>query len=678
MDYKEDIINYRLSETLISMIKSPVLLVSLDQYQHPYQVITCNQEACEYFNLNPQKIEGMEVGKLKSSDFEVVPWKNVVATQNEDILGYTVAGQGTRGFTRYYMVTNRPTFLDKDKYAFIALFDITKDVVKDHALLVQHQMQKIIGDLLSLTSLDKNLEEILDIILSKIVSVNWTSLENKGCIFIYNQEKERLVMAVQKNIDDDVLSVCSEVPLGKCLCGVAGRSKEIYFTNHLDALHVVKTKGMTEHGHCCVPILSSNEDLLGVLNLYVKYNHHFNQEEIFFLQSVARVIAIVLRYKMEHNKNEELKKQIFMATKMASLGELAAGVAHEINNPLMVIKGNLERLKDDMQNDNHPKLAEHMAILNAQEKSISTIISIASGLKGYARTKEASDTPINVHQVIMETINLIRYIYKRDGIEFDVRLQANNHYVNSTYSKLQQIFMNLFSNSRDALSVAKRKIITIQTKNQADHLILKVADSGHGIKKENRKRVFDKYFTTKDIGKGTGLGMGIVLSIVQSMDAKVSLASKLGVGTIFSFVFAVTHKIDKRLIDQNNKISVTKLKGKVLVVDDSLELLEIISFYLTKLGLVVSQSKSPKEAIHLLEHAQYDYLITDLKMDEMGGIELAQEIRACGFKDVKIIVISADIDALNKLNEQREKYHNAFLQKPFNKEQLFEVLMSLK
>jgi len=106
--------------------------------------------------------------------------------------------------------------------------------------------------------------------------------------------------------------------------------------------------------------------------------------------------------------------------------------------------------------------------------------------------------------------------------------------------------------------------------------------------------------------------------------------------------------------------------------------LEIISFYLTKLGLVVSQSKSPKEAIHLLEHAQYDYLITDLKMDEMGGIELAQEIRACGFKDIKIIVISADIDALNKLNEQREKYHNAFLQKPFNKEQLFEVLMTLK
>jgi len=678
MDYKKDIVNYRLSETLISMIKSPVLLVSLDQLKHPHQVITCNKEACEYFNLNPHKVEGMEVIHLKMNDYEVVPWKNVVATQNADILGYTIAGQGTKGFTKYYMVTSRPSFLDKKKYAFIALFDITKDVVKDNALMVQQQMQKIIGDLLCLTSLDKDLKEILDIILEKIVSVNWTSLENKGCIFIYNQDKDRLVMAVQKNIDDDVLSVCAEVPLGKCLCGVAGRSKEIYFTNHLDALHVVKTKGMTEHGHCCVPILSSNEDLLGVLNLYVKYNHHFNHEEIFFLQSVASVIAIVLRYKMEHNKNEELKKQIFMATKMASLGELAAGVAHEINNPLMVIRGNLERLKDQLQDDQHPKSAQYMAILNAQEKSISTIISIASSLKGYARTKDSADNPINVHQVIMETINLIRYIYKRDGIEFDIRLEACHYYVNSTYAKLQQILMNLFSNSRDALSVAKTKIITIQTKNTDNHFILKVADSGHGIKKENRKKVFDKYFTTKDVGKGTGLGMGIVLSIVQSMGARVSLSSKLGVGTIFSFVFEVTHKIEMRFINQNNKISVTKLKGKVLVVDDSQELLEIINFYLTKLGLVVSPTRSPKEALHLLEHDQYDYLITDLKMDEMGGIELAQEIRKCGFKAIKIIVISADIDALNKLNEQSEKYHNAFLQKPFNKDQLLEILLSLK
>lgn len=338
MDHKKDIVNYRLSETLISMIKSPTLLVKLDDQKRPDEIITCNKEASEYFNLNPHNVEGIKIADLKMRDFKEVPWKNIHATQSGDVCCYEIQGLGTKGFTRYFQVSLRPTFLDKKKYAFVALFDITRDVTKDNALMIQHQMQKVIGSLLSLTSLDMSLEILLEKILDQIMDFNWDSIENKGCIFIYDKAKEALVMRAQRNLSPSLLKLCNEVPLGKCLCGIAGQTKEIYFTNHIDHNHTTNPDGMLEHGHCCVPILSNNKEILGVLNLYIKHNHKFNDEETAFLQAVAGVIAIVIRYKVEHNANEELKKQMVMTGKMASLGELAAGVAHEINNPLMVIK----------------------------------------------------------------------------------------------------------------------------------------------------------------------------------------------------------------------------------------------------------------------------------------------------------------------------------------------------
>lgn len=677
MDHKKDIVNFRLSETLIGLIKSPAFLIKLDKQKRPDTIISCNRQAQEYFNIDPFKVEGTKVRDLQTRDKEVVPWKDIKADQNGDLFSYSIPGEGSVGFTRYFQVTGRPSFLDKKKYAFIALFEVTREVNKDTSLQIQQQMQKVIADLLNITSLEMTLEQILDRILSKIISINWKSIENKGCIFIYDKNKEKLVMRAKRNLGIDIGTLCSEIPLGKCICGRVGLTKEIYFSNTIDENHEIRPEGMTPHGHCAVPIVSHENEILGVLNLYIKHNHKFDDNETAFLQTVAQVIAMILRYKMEHNKNEELRKQVFMSSKMASLGDLAAGIAHEINNPLMVIKGNIERFKDSFVGCNTAKCMEHKEIIEAQERSIETIISITSGLKGYARMKQTEEGALDLHTIINETINLIRFIYSRDGVKFNIELKAEKHHLISSYVKVQQILMNLFSNARDAMTTSKEKIITVQTKNRGDKLILKIADTGHGITKENRVKVFDKYFTTKELGKGTGLGMGIVKSILDSMDASASLASKLGTGTIFSFVFKAAEKEAEKAIETET-LKEMKLEGKVLVVDDSPELLEIFNFYLMKLGMQVFKTESPKEALSYLEKDKFDYLITDLKMDEMGGTELAEEARACGFNDLKILLVSADIEALNKLSSGKVKYHDGFIQKPFSKENLYKALVGIK
>jgi two-component system, NtrC family, sensor kinase len=367
-------------------------------------------------------------------------------------------------------------------------------------------------------------------------------------------------------------------------------------------------------------------------------------------------------------KNLEMQKQVFMATKLASIGELAAGVAHEINNPLAIIRGNIELLllEQQVQQNNAIK-----APLERANQCVDRIKNIVNGLRTYARSDTEHLEKINIHEIIDNTISLVGSIYDKDRISFDRRINAERKHVLGNVGRFQQVLMNLFSNARDAMQGKIGKII-VDTSNRDNQVFLRITDTGSGIKQEYLSRIFDPFFTTKDVGKGTGLGLGIVQSIVEMMKGKIYVESEEGIGTSFAMSFPCA---DGNVIENNNELQKEhSFKGKVLVVEDEENLRQLLVDNLKKTGLEVLDVADGSKALECCRQQQFDLILTDIKMPFMDGLNLLKAIKP--LQKAKIIVVTGGI-VTEFSKEDRNNLRSltdAYLKKPFARGELYQAL----
>lgn len=168
------------------------------------------------------------------------------------------------------------------------------------------RIQEATSSILNLSLKNLSLEDHLDRTLDYILSLQWLSLKQMGCIFLVEDEPDLLVMKIGKGLPEGVLRTCSRIPFGTCICGRAAKTGEIIFTDTIDDRHEIKYEGISGHGHYCVPI-SAGKKVLGILNLYVKEGHKENKLEIEFLSSVATALAETIERK---RAEESLKKTI--------------------------------------------------------------------------------------------------------------------------------------------------------------------------------------------------------------------------------------------------------------------------------------------------------------------------------------------------------------------------------
>ncbi len=232
------------------------------------------------------------------------------------------------------------------------------------------------------------------------------------------------------------------------------------------------------------------------------------------------------------NKLKDAQTQNMLTSKLASIGELSAGIAHEINTPLQIIDLGIKLIKKKYVTDNLdvPENIEKIC------KSVVRIRDIVNGLRVYARADTEHNDQFNLHKPITESIQLIGNIYKNAGIMVEAELNAKRDEVFGNVGKVQQVIMNFLSNAKDAVGEKNGGVIKFKTENSGDNLVLEISDNGCGIPQENLKKIFDSFFTTKPVGKGTGLGMSISFQIVQSMKGEIKLESKVGEGTKFTII----------------------------------------------------------------------------------------------------------------------------------------------
>jgi two-component system NtrC family sensor kinase len=228
-------------------------------------------------------------------------------------------------------------------------------------------------------------------------------------------------------------------------------------------------------------------------------------------------------------REREEEEKLYLTDRLASIGEMAAGLAHELNNPLTGILALSQMLVQGNVPEEHK---EDIACIHTEAKRAADIV---KNVLLFARNKTGDTGQASVNDVVKDVIRLREYEERTSNIKITTNLEENLPDIPIDKGQLQQIFLNLISNAEAAIKDLNRPgIITITTQRNNNHVNIIFSDNGCGIKKQIIPRIFDPFFTTKEVGKGTGLGLSICYSIIVKHGGRISVKSQVNEGTAFT------------------------------------------------------------------------------------------------------------------------------------------------
>jgi PAS domain S-box-containing protein len=391
-----------------------------------------------------------------------------------------------------------------------------------------------------------------------------------------------------------------------------------------------------------------------------------------FQDTEGNPVGIVVNLRDVSNQ-KKMEIQLQQAQKMESIGTLAGGIAHDFNNILGIIIGNTELAIDDVSEKHPARLS-----LDEIQKASLRARDVVHQLLSFSRKTELKRKPINITNVIKESLKLIRASIP-SNIDILQTLPGDIDTISADTTQINQVIINLCTNAAHAMqyeggtlevSLKNMKIDEDSATNYdnfqaGSYVNLMVKDNGQGISQEDIDRIFDPYFTTKEMGKGTGLGLAVVHGIVKSHDGEIKVNSDLNKGTTFSIFFpAIKAKPDVE-IETIGELPIGN--ERILFVDDEEFLLDAGSRILDRLGYRVTTEMNPLKALSLFRSGpdQFDIIITDMAMPNMTGDKLIKEILTIR-SDIPTILCTGFSEIIN--GEKAKKVGaKEYIEKPINK-----------
>ena len=239
----------------------------------------------------------------------------------------------------------------------------------------------------------------------------------------------------------------------------------------------------------------------------------------------------------------EKDAQLIQAGKMKSLGEMSAGVAHEINQPLNAIKLGSEFLCLALDQDMDIPKEHYREVVNEISTQVDRAAEIIDTLRSFSRKSDLLEESVDINQPIKAVLSMLRRQFELDNITFDLDLAQDLPTVQAHCNRLQQVVFNLVANARDAIndktihSSDSERRISIRTGTEGGLLFAEIEDTGTGIDKDDRHKIFEPFFTTKEAGQGMGLGLAITYGIVKDYGGEIRIRSQKGEGTVFRMEF---------------------------------------------------------------------------------------------------------------------------------------------
>ncbi len=381
---------------------------------------------------------------------------------------------------------------------------------------------------------------------------------------------------------------------------------------------------------------------------------------------------------------EELKRQLIFADRMASIGTLAAGVAHEINTPLSFVTTNLSLMVELLQHCTNSgsrlPLAELTQLATEAVAGAQRIRTTVSALKTFSRSQGEQVSVLDVHPLlelsIKMTTNELRHRTRL------VRDYGETPLVEVDDARLGQVFINLLLNAAQAIpddgSSGHEVRIVTRTDPQGRALI-EVRDTGPGVPAPLMARIFDPFFTTKPVGIGTGLGLSISHAIVTGMGGSITVSERDGPGAVFRVVLppASAEKTLSRVVHTPAPtLAATRVKGTVLVIDDEPAVGRMLGRVLADHD--VTAVTAAQEALQLIESgSSFDLIISDVMMPQMTGVDLYEELcrRFPAYKD-RLVFLSGGV--FNAATRARlHSFGNQCIEKPFDPQRIREIVQRM-
>ncbi len=372
----------------------------------------------------------------------------------------------------------------------------------------------------------------------------------------------------------------------------------------------------------------------------------------------------------------ELQHRLQQAQKMEAIGNLAGGIAHDFNNILFPIIGMSEMMMEDLSAGS----LEHK-YANEIHKAGHRAKELVAQILAFSRQSDQKKMPIRFQNILEEVLKLCRATIPAN-IKIEQKIQRNCGFIMGNATQLHQVAMNLITNAYHALQEKNGKIIIVLEEIEIDrtnltdtgihsgkYLLFTVSDDGTGMTDKVKNKIFEPYFTTKEQGKGTGLGLAVVYGIVKEYGGEIEVETQIGSGTIFSVYLPLTSKSENKGVAEI-KTEIKMGHEHILLVDDDAAVANLEQQILERLGYQITLRTSSLDAVEVFRSNPdaFDIVITDMTMPNMTGDQLAEEILSIK-PDIPIVICTGFSERINE--EQAEAIGvKGFLMKPVVKSDL--------
>ncbi|HDJ28444.1 MAG TPA: response regulator, partial [Proteobacteria bacterium] len=376
---------------------------------------------------------------------------------------------------------------------------------------------------------------------------------------------------------------------------------------------------------------------------------------------------------------EQMQEQLYLSQRLATVGRLAAGAAHEINNPLAVISANIQVLlrKANGTGNRKKESTQYQTILQ-QTNKISKII---TDLVTYAHPAKPHMQAANIQQIVTQSLEAVDHRAAFKKIKLNNELPKDLPPLNVDAIQIGQVLINLLINAEQAMPDGGT--ITITGRKEDGQVVVEVADTGQGIPPEQQTVIFDPFFTTREAGQGTGLGLAICHSLMEQNNGKIGVKSLVDSGTTFSLFLPKSkenHNPISEELQQSSAVdglpdSGNDLQPRILFVEHGREMSPLLSEELSSSGYQLETADSSLKAIETIKGNVFDLLIIDLDMGVRATRQILRWLNKF-FNNLPVIVLTG-LNSMEQVEKLKDFGISSYHQKPFQVETLLKSVTEL-
>ncbi len=530
-----------------------------------------------------------------------------------------------------------------------------------------------------------------------------TSEPDQNCFPVIDHKSFSAASARMNGLTDDDNAHVLKVIADRANFGLAIAQTDgtvVYANNYFLAVHGLSSEE-TIGRH--LSIFHSPEQLKQVtaLNTQVQAEGCYDAQEIWHRHTSGREFpmlmsgSLILDDKNQVNlvavsavdisQIKQMQEALNHSQKMEAIGTLAGGIAHDVNNALFVMTGYADLALGGVEPGS--RTANY---LNSVLKAGQRIKAMVNQILAFGKSEGDQKKPVHLSPLLKEIVKYMRGAMPQ-RVRLEEQIDCPNDLVEADTTQMYQLIVNLMVNARDAMMDSGGKL-SVSLKNtrkedvrsetarklsDGEYLLMTLTDTGRGMTKEIMDRIFDPFFTTKQAGAGLGMGLSMILMILDNHDAIVEVESEPGLGTSFSVYFRACQTDKKKSDSSESSEEVSGGSEKILFVDDDSAILEMSQQLLELMGYQVTLASSGHEALDLIQKLgdSLDMVITDMTMPGMNGIELAQEIRKIR-PELPVILCSGYTDVVEEGNTS-DMGIGAFITKPMGRNELSETIRRL-